>query len=65
MGRKYSRGQKKIVRNMELFEIWRFELGEVNYESLIRNFDRATEFVRIMEVFKLGEVELHRVHCIT
>ena len=23
---------------MELFEIWRFELGEVNYESLLRNF---------------------------
>ena len=45
-------GQKKS------FEIRRFELGEVNYESLLRNFHRATEFVRIMEVFELGEVEL-------
>ena len=43
---------------MELFEIWRFELGEVYYESLLRKFHRATEIVRIMEVFELGEVEL-------
>ena len=57
-GEKIFHGTEKIVRNMELFEIWRFELGEVNYESLLRNFHRATEFVRIMEVFELGEVEL-------
>ena len=43
---------------MELFEIWRFELREVNYKSLLRNFHRATEFFRIMEVFEWGEVEL-------
>ena len=44
---------------MEMSEIWRFELGEVYYESLLRKFHRAiTEFVRIMEVFELGEVEL-------
>ena len=43
---------------MELIELWRFELGGVIYESLLRNFHRATEFVRIMEVFELGEVEL-------
>ena len=46
-------GQKKS------FEIWSCSnLGEVNYESLLKNFHRATEFVRIMEVFELGEVEL-------
>ena len=27
--------------------MWRFVVGEVNYESLLRNFNRATEFVRI------------------
>ena len=45
---------------MELFEIWRFELGwgggggGVYCKSLLRKFNHATEFVRIMEVFELG-----------
>ena len=30
--------QKNIVRNMEVFEIWRFKLWEVTYNSLLGIF---------------------------
>ena len=33
-----SRDRKNIVRNMEVFEIWKFELWKVTYKSLLGNF---------------------------
>ena len=38
---------------MEMFELWRFELGEVCYESLLENFHGANEIVRNKEMFEL------------
>ena len=38
-------GTEKIVRNMEVFEIWRFELWEVTYKNLLRNIHGAKEIV--------------------
>ena len=43
---------------MEMFEIWRFELRVVTYKSLVNNFHRAREIVRIREIIELWEVEL-------
>ena len=43
---------------MEVFKIWRFELWEAIYKSLLRNFYRAKEIIWIKEMFELWEVEL-------
>ena len=46
-------------RIREFFELEKFELREVIYESFLRKFDGDFEFVRIKERF-----ELVRVNCI-
>ena len=58
-------GTGRMVQIKETFELWRFELGEVTYESLLRLFHGDSGFARIREMFKLGGVELERVHCIS
>ena len=37
--------ERKYVRNMEVFKIWRFELREVTYRNLLRNFNHARQTV--------------------
>jgi len=54
-----------LDRIREFFELERFELREVNYESFLRKFDGDFEFVRIKERFELRRFELERVNCNT
>ena len=49
-------------RIREFFELERFELREVIYESFLRKFDGDFEFVRIKERFELRRLELERVN---
>ena len=56
-------GTRRMVQIKEVFELYRFGLGEVTYESLLRLFHGDSGFVRIREMFELGGVELERVHC--
>ena len=51
-------GTEESVPNMKVFEIWRFELWEVTYKSLLRSFHRAREIVRLREMFESWEVKL-------
>ena len=50
-------------RIREFFELERFELREVIYESCLRKFDGDFEFVRIKERFELRRFEIERVNC--
>ena len=56
-------GTRRMVQIKEMFELYRFGLGEVTYKSLLRLFHGESGFVRIREMFELGGVELERVHC--
>ena len=44
-GEEICLGTAKIVRNMEVFEIWMFHLWVVTYKSLLRGFHRSGEIV--------------------
>ena len=54
-----------MVQIKEMFELYRFGLEEVTYESVLRLFHGDSGFVRIREMLELGGVELERVHCIS
>ena len=55
-------GTRRMVQIKEMFELQRFGLGEVTYESLLRLFHGDSGFVRIREMFELGGgVELERL----
>ena len=41
-------GVEKLFRIMKFFELWRFKLWEISYESFLRNFHGAEEFLRTM-----------------
>ena len=58
-----SLGTRRMVQIKEMFELYRFGLGKVTYESLLRLFHGDSGLVWIREMFKLGGVELERVHC--
>ena len=55
---KIAVGEWNLVRIMEMFELWRFQLGEVCYESLLENFHGANEIVRNKEMFELWRFKL-------
>ena len=52
-GEKTPQGVEKLIWIIELFELWRFESWKVSYESFLRNFHGAEEFIRTMEVCEL------------
>ena len=54
-------GTKKIVPNVEVFQISTFESREVTYKSFLRNFHLVREIVPIKEMFELWKVDLQRV----
>ena len=42
---------------MKAFEMWGFELWEVTYKNLLRNFHHTREIFQIKEMFHLCEVK--------